>query len=79
MNRALKMHKDGTAQVVPIIVRPSDWHAAPFGKLQALPRDGKAITSWPNQDEAWLDVARGIRRTIEANRPASPIPKNNSP
>lgn len=75
MAQALKMHKDGTAQVVPIIVRPSDWHAAPFGKLQALPRDGKAITTWNNQDEAWLDVARGIRLIVEQGRTASPIPK----
>lgn len=73
MERALKRHKDGTAQVVPIIVRPSDWHAAPFGKLQALPRDGKAITTWSNQDEAWLDVARGIRRLAEAaGQPVKP-------
>ena len=37
MYQALKMHQDRTAQVVPIIVRPSDGHAAPFGKLQWLP------------------------------------------
>lgn len=76
MKQALKMHKDRTAQVVPIIVRPSDWHAAPFGKLQALPRDGKAITSWLNQDEAWLDVARGIRNIVEASQSTSTASKS---
>ena len=74
MGRALQLHEDGAAQVVPIIVRPSDWHGAPFGKLQALPRDGKAITSWTNHDEAWLDVAKGIRRLVEAKaQPPKPM------
>lgn len=76
MERALKRHKDGTAQVVPIIVRPADWHTAPFGKIQALPRDGKAITTWSNQDEAWSDVASGIRRlTGERGQPTKPAAK----
>jgi hypothetical protein len=29
--------------------------------LQALPTDGRPVTSWSNRDEAFLDVARGIR------------------
>lgn len=77
MERALRRHKDGTAQVVPIIVRPCDWHAAPFSKLQALPRDGKAITSWSNQDEAWLDVAKGIRTLAESGQSAKTAPETN--
>ena len=50
--------------VVPIIVRPCDWHGAPFGSLLALPRDGQAVTTWSNPDEAWLDVARGLRGVL---------------
>ena len=49
-----------------MILRPCDWQGAPFGKIQALPRDGKAITSWSNRDEAFTDVALGIRRAVEA-------------
>ena len=32
---------------------------------KALPKDGKPITTWANRDEAFLDVARGIRRVVE--------------
>src|SRR5262249_20734840 len=34
--RAMERHEAGTARVIPIILRPVDWHSAPFGKLQAL-------------------------------------------
>ena len=59
----------GEARVIPVILRPCDWHSAPFGKLQALPKDGKAVTTWANRDEAFTDIARGIRRVAEALRP----------
>ena len=64
--RAVERHDLGEAKAIPIILRPCDWQGAPFGKLQALPRDGKAITSWSNRDEAFTDVALGIRRAVEA-------------
>jgi len=66
MKRALDRHERREAKVIPIILRPCDWQGALFGKLQALPRDGKAITSWSNRDEAFTDVALGIRRAVEA-------------
>jgi TIR domain len=64
MKRALSRHDAGKATVLPVILRPVDWHGAPFGKLQALPRDGKPITTWPTQDEGFVDVAKGVRRAI---------------
>ncbi len=64
MRLAMTRHEQGLARVVPIILRPVDWTDAPFGKLQALPRDGKAVTTWANHDEAFLDVVRGIRLII---------------
>lgn len=64
MTRALKRHEAGTARVIPVILRPCDWHAAPFGKLQALPRDGKPVAAWKNRDEPFADVARGIREVV---------------
>jgi hypothetical protein len=66
MQRALERHRPGEAHVIPVILRPIDWQNAPFATLQCLPRDGKPIVSWTNQDEALLDVAHGIRKVIEA-------------
>jgi len=68
MKRALERRDEGTARVIPVIVRKSDWHSAPFGGIKALPKDGLAVTSWTNQDEAWTDVAMGIRHAAEAMR-----------
>src|SRR6266571_2645464 len=65
MQRALERHQAGQARVMPILLRPVDWKGAPFARLQALPTNAKAITSWSNQDEAFADVAAGIRRAIE--------------
>lgn len=65
MRRALERHDKGESILIPVIVRPSDWERSPFSKLQALPTDVKPVTKWTNRDEAWLDVAKGIRRAIE--------------
>ncbi len=66
MKQAMGRHELGEACVIPVIVRPVDWHGEPFAKLHCLPRDGKPITRWPDRDEAWLDVVKGIRKAAEA-------------
>ncbi|MBN8560294.1 MAG: TIR domain-containing protein [Leptolyngbya sp. UWPOB_LEPTO1] len=65
---ALERHDRKEAYVIPVILRPSDWEDTPFGKLQALPEDALPITKWGNRDDAFLSVARGIRRTVEQLR-----------
>lgn len=69
MRRALERHEAGEARMLPVIVRDCDIEGAPFARLQALPRDAKPVTSWPNRDEAWTDVAKGIRKVTEELRP----------
>lgn len=66
MQRALQRHEAGDARVIPVILRPVRWQGAPFEKLQALPPDGKAITTWPNMDEAFVQVIRGIEVVARA-------------
>src|SRR5260370_10438538 len=65
MKRAMERDKLGEVRAIPIILRPTDWHNTPLGKLQALPKDGKPITTWRNRDTAFLDVAKGLRKAIE--------------
>ncbi|WP_437736130.1 SUMF1/EgtB/PvdO family nonheme iron enzyme [Sorangium sp. So ce1335] len=65
MEKALERHRARTARVIPVLLRASDWHDAPFAQLAALPAEGRPVTSWPNRDEAWEHVARGIRLAIE--------------
>jgi hypothetical protein len=64
MKIALERHSRNDAVVIPIILRPVDWSDASFAHLEALPRDAKPITLWPNRDEAFADVARGIRARL---------------
>jgi hypothetical protein len=65
MKNALERHAAGKALVIPVILRPVDWHATPFGKFQALPKDGKPVTTFENLDIAFQQVAQGIRAAIE--------------
>ncbi|MBT2337145.1 toll/interleukin-1 receptor domain-containing protein [Variovorax paradoxus] len=66
MMRAMERHEAGEARVIPVILRHCEWHSAPFGKLMAAPRDGKPVVSWPDRDEALADVAKQVRRAVEA-------------
>jgi len=81
MKTALKRHAKGQVRVIPIILRPVDWLRTPVGKLLALPRDAKAITTWSRRDEAFLDVASGVRRAAEdiLSRHRQAVPSSRMP
>jgi TPR repeat protein len=83
---ALNRHNAGEALVIPVLVRPVDWSGAPFAKLQAVPRDGRAIAIWPDRDEALMNVAQAVRDAVHgwaakdsgakrANENRMPLPK----
>lgn len=61
MRRALERHQAGQVKVIPLIVRPCDWTSSPFGRLKALPADGRPVTKWPSLDDAFLDVVQRLR------------------
>jgi hypothetical protein len=65
VKKALERHSAGEARVIPIILRPVLWHDSPFHKLQALPSDGKAVTSWQDREAAFKNIAEGIRGVID--------------
>lgn len=69
MKRAMEKHDAGNACVIPVILRAVDWQSAPFAKLQALPAEGRPVTSWANQDEAFRDVAIAVRGVARKFRP----------
>ncbi len=64
MMHALERHEAGTAKVIPIFIRPCDWQTAPFAKIQGLPRNALPVSKWSDEDEAWLNVAQGIRAVL---------------
>ncbi len=64
MEQALQRHKEGTARVVPIILRPVDYEGAPFSRLRVLPTGARPVTSWRDHNEAYKDIVKGLRRVI---------------
>ncbi len=68
MKRALERHAAKEAVVIPIIIRDCQWTSAPFAKLQALPKDGKAVDLWTKRDTAWRNVANGIEKVAQKLR-----------
>lgn len=76
VKRAMELHGEGRARVIPVILRPSDWQAStPFAKLLAAPKDGKPITKWPDRDDAWLDVVQQLRTALPKIVKAQANPK----
>jgi tetratricopeptide (TPR) repeat protein len=65
MQRALQRQEEGSACVIPILIREVGWTKAPFAHLQALPTDAKPLATWQDEETALADVTAGIRRTIE--------------
>ncbi len=71
VQQAMEKRATGTI-VIPVILRPADWKTSPFGGLTPLPRDGKPITRWSDRDEAFLEVAQGIRSVVGTLQKANP-------
>jgi hypothetical protein len=66
MLRAIERAHNGEATVIGVMLRPVDgWESSPLGKFQVLPQNGRPITRWSNGDDAYRDVAVGIRRLLE--------------
>jgi hypothetical protein len=61
IQEAMQRHQAAKARVIPIMLRDCDFSGSVFSKLQGLPTEMKPVTSWPNQDEAWTDVVRGLK------------------
>ncbi|MBI5260337.1 MAG: toll/interleukin-1 receptor domain-containing protein [Bradyrhizobium sp.] len=83
MASALERHADGSLRVVPIILEPCDWKSTPLANLKVLPKDGKPISTWTNENVAYLDVVTELRRITsiqtantpqEGTRGQRPIP-----
>lgn len=69
--RALELEAQGKLRIVPIILQPCDWKNSPLSTFLALPKDGKPVCDWTNENNAYLDVVTNLRRIIDdLGRPA---------
>ena len=58
--KALEQRRTRGAITIPVILRPCDWQRAPFGRLKALPKDGKPVVQYPSRDDAFLEIAGAL-------------------
>jgi hypothetical protein len=67
LERARERHKAGTARVIPILLRRVDNWKAAFGnlKLKVLPEGEKPVTDRRPYDNAFENIAAGIRKVVE--------------
>ena len=56
-------HKDETI-VIPVILKACLWRETPFAELQLLPQDGKPISQWDDEAQAYANIAQGINKNI---------------
>ena len=60
-------------RVIPIVVRPCIWQSEPVLQgIQALPKDGRAVITFPKdsgaRDQAWADIAAAIEQRAKVAR-----------
>lgn len=71
---AMLRHEASEAYVIPVIAKPCDWHYASFGKLTALPTDGKPITSYNDIHEPLTEITKKLRLIAESQKQNNIIP-----
>ncbi len=69
LSRIEEKQKKGTAVVLPIILRPTDWSETFIANLRPLPANGKPLTKWQSRDLAYLEIIDGIKTAIENLKP----------
>ncbi|MDR2836013.1 MAG: TIR domain-containing protein [Bacteroidales bacterium] len=59
---ALKLRREKGVRIIPIILSACSWtEYKELSELLAVPTDGKYITSFPDQDEGWVDAVKWIK------------------
>ncbi|TMC18312.1 MAG: toll/interleukin-1 receptor domain-containing protein, partial [Chloroflexi bacterium] len=64
MQRALELHEQKRAWVLPILLRQVDLQGTDLSKLKPLPTNEKPIMKWSKRDEAFCDITRSLRQII---------------
>jgi len=66
VKRAIERHWERRCRIIPVILKPVDWSHTEFKSFQALPKDAKPIVRWKNQDDAFSDIAIGIKEACKS-------------
>jgi len=72
---AVERHRENKSIIIPVITRECPWNFVDFefddykfnlSELQVLPDDGKPIVDWKTPDQAYNNIATGIRKVFSS-------------
>jgi len=61
----LERGKKGEVSIVPMLIRPVYFQGSELSDFKGLPKSGKPISNWQNEDEAWISVVGDLVEIIE--------------
>ena len=64
MKYAIKLHEEGRARVIPVMLRPCDIEGAPFENLKSVP-EKNWISQYDDKDSVFLEVVEQIKIAIK--------------
>jgi DNA polymerase III delta prime subunit len=64
MERALMRHQQGTARLIPLLLRPVAFRETKLAPFIPLPSDGRPVTLWEDSEAAFDDCVRELRRIL---------------
>lgn len=53
-----------SARVIPVILEDCEWRDQPFRKFNAVPTDGRAVVSWPGEEQAFDDILAHVTLAV---------------
>ncbi|MFH7026018.1 MAG: toll/interleukin-1 receptor domain-containing protein [Heteroscytonema crispum UTEX LB 1556] len=67
VQQAMQRHKarNTRTRVIPVLLRRVDYWKVDFGKIKALPEGEKPVTDWKPYDNAFENIAKGIREVVK--------------
>ena len=64
VEKAMEKHQNKDGIIIPIFLKPCDWSDASFSIINGLPKDAKPVTKYEDMEEAFYEIARGIKKVI---------------
>jgi DNA-binding transcriptional ArsR family regulator len=68
ITKAIEKMKEGKIFVIPVFLRPCYLDSLPLSSLQGLPKNMQPISTWQDQDSAFLEVTKGVIEVCEGLR-----------
>ncbi len=63
--QTITRHHTRSARIIPILIRPTYTAGSVFDDFQYLPQNRQPVSTWKNQDQAWVEIVRGIRQAVD--------------